>query len=169
MVRACIAHVLAEPQAHPDVEDATQETLRRAMEHKTTEVTQLRAWTLGIARHVALDVIRRRKRERARQAREPHDAPTSSPLVETVEDTPERRADVQLGEAEERARVRAAMGRLPEGQRQALVLVHLEGLGYAEAAARLGVPLGTIATWIARGRKAIHEELTGQRGQARNT
>jgi len=169
MVRACIAHVLAESQGHPDVDDATQETLRRAMEQSSTEIASLRAWTLGIARHVALDVIRRRKRERARMVREAPDAPTSSPFVEKLPDAPGHGADVQLAEAEELARIRSAMSRLPEAQRQALLLVHLEGLSYADAAERLGVPLGSIATWVARGRKAIHAELTGQAGQTRST
>ena len=34
-------------------------------------------------------------------------------------------------------------------------MFHLEGLGYQEIAVRLEVPLGTVATWVMRGRKAV--------------
>jgi RNA polymerase sigma-70 factor (ECF subfamily) len=55
--------------------------------------------------------------------------------------------------------VRRVLRGLPEGPRDALSLFHLEGLSYQEVAARLGVPLGTVATWVTRGRKAMAEAL----------
>ena len=41
----------------------------------------------------------------------------------------------------------------------ALVLFHVDGLGYQEIAARLDVPLGTVATWVTRARRALAEAL----------
>lgn len=55
--------------------------------------------------------------------------------------------------------MRRVLETLPEGPRQALMLFHLEELGYQEIAKRLGVPLGTVATWVTRGRKALAEAL----------
>ena len=48
-----------------------------------------------------------------------------------------------------------AMGRLPDAQRETLLLVYAEGYSYAEAAATLGVPIGTIMSRLAAGRVAL--------------
>jgi RNA polymerase sigma-70 factor, ECF subfamily len=55
--------------------------------------------------------------------------------------------------------VRAALAQLPEGQRLALVLVDMHGLGVAEAAEILGVAEGTVKSRCARGRAALAELL----------
>jgi RNA polymerase sigma-70 factor (ECF subfamily) len=57
--------------------------------------------------------------------------------------------------AQKRERVARALDALPEGQRRALTMFHLEGLQYREIAARLGVPLGTVATWVMRARTSV--------------
>jgi RNA polymerase sigma-70 factor (ECF subfamily) len=53
---------------------------------------------------------------------------------------------------------------LPDGPRNALQLFHMEGLSYQEIAGRLEVPLGTVATWVTRGRKAMAEALEDDAG-----
>jgi RNA polymerase sigma factor (sigma-70 family) len=162
---ACILHI---PERSPDVDDCVQETLRRAVEHRTEaraagatgearEPHALRGWVLGIARHVALDEIRARKRSRART--EPldggdtrHDVPAAGPSPET-----------QVAKRRELLQVSMALAGMPERQREALLLFHVEGVEYAEIGRRLGVPLGTVATWIARGRAHLVEKLSEER------
>ena len=51
------------------------------------------------------------------------------------------------------------IGKLPECQRQALLLVCLEEIGYGQAAAILGVPICTVRSRIARAREALREEF----------
>lgn len=51
--------------------------------------------------------------------------------------------------------VRQALATLPEGQRLCLVLVDMEGLSVAEAAAALGIAAGTVKSRCARGRTAL--------------
>jgi DNA-directed RNA polymerase specialized sigma24 family protein len=47
------------------------------------------------------------------------------------------------------------MGRLPEEQRQVLLLVGLEGMRYEEVAAVLNVPVGTVRSRLSRGRDML--------------
>jgi RNA polymerase sigma factor (sigma-70 family) len=159
LVRAVVACVLRERPDHADVEDCTSEALRRALEAQTEVRGPLRPWVLGIARHVALDTLRARQKQRSRNVELPADAPTSSPDVMDRLIDPGARADEQIEVAERAVRVRRVLLQLPDGPRQALQLFHMEGLSYQEVAARLEVPLGTVATWVTRGRKAMAEAL----------
>src|SRR3954470_15347847 len=66
VVRAVAAAILRLGPDHPDVEDCASETLRRAIEGDTRlrRGQPRRPWVIGIARHVALDMLRARKRTR---------------------------------------------------------------------------------------------------------
>jgi RNA polymerase sigma-70 factor, ECF subfamily len=161
LVRAVIAAVLHESRDHADVEDGASETMRRAVEGKARlrPGEPLRPWVVGIARHVALDAIRTRRRQNLRRAREPKSEDDDRPPL--YEDLPDPAASPfdRFAKAQQQEKIRAAMNHLPEGQRQALTLFHVEGLGYQEIAGKLGVPLGTVATWVARGRRAMASAL----------
>ncbi|HMM94878.1 MAG: RNA polymerase sigma factor SigM [Micrococcales bacterium] len=62
--------------------------------------------------------------------------------------------------------VREALARLPEGQRQALVLVDMHGWSVAEAAAALEVAEGTVKSRCFRGREALAAMLRPSSGPA---
>jgi RNA polymerase sigma-70 factor (ECF subfamily) len=53
------------------------------------------------------------------------------------------------------AQVRNAFMELPESQRAVLHLIVIEGLSYQEAAATLGIPLGTLMSRLGRARAAL--------------
>lgn len=159
VVRAVIACVLGERQDHPDVEDCTHETLRRALEGRARlrEGEPLRPWVVGIARHVALDLRRQRRRQRALSAPAPVDDDAEAP-VDRIADpgpTPDERAALK----ERAGRVAAALEGLAAPQREAMLLFHVEGEGYARIAERMGVPIGTVATWLSRGRRSLADAL----------
>jgi RNA polymerase sigma factor (sigma-70 family) len=160
VVRALVAHLLGEGRRHPDVEDCTHEALRRALEGRARlrPGEPLRPWVLGIARHVALDLLRSRRR--AKIASLPAGDEGGAEPLERIPDS-KPGADVELERAERIQRVRSAMQRLPGDQRRALELFHLDGLGYREIAQAMGVPIGTVGTWVARGRRAIAAALEG--------
>jgi RNA polymerase sigma factor (sigma-70 family) len=159
-VLAVVAAVLGVGRDHADAEDAASETMRRAMEgqSKFQEGLPVRPWLLGIARHVALDARRSRGRTMRRAVHDPENGESALDRVAATRPDPFE----QLAEARRAAKVRAALATLPEGPRLALTLFHLEGLGYEEIVRRLGVPMGTVATWMSRGRKALQGELSDE-------
>lgn len=57
------------------------------------------------------------------------------------------------------ARTRAAMAALPEGQREVLALIAIEGLSYREAAETLDIPVGTVMSRLSRARDALLPKL----------
>jgi len=160
-VLAVVAAVLGVGRDHPDAQDAASETMRRAVEgHERLRAGDpLRPWLMGIGRHVAKDARRARGRTVRRLAAE---APTEGPTLLDQVPTGRPGPFEQLAQARTAERVRQALTTLPEGPRQALTLFHLEGLGYDEITRRLGVPMGTVATWVSRGRKALLSELAAE-------
>jgi RNA polymerase sigma-70 factor (ECF subfamily) len=159
LVRSVVAGVLGLGASHPDVEDCAHEALSRALEGqgRLRPGEPLRPWVVGIARHVAIDALRAKKRSRQRTIAEGGEE-GEVPLLDRVADPtpgPEERASAR----ERTARVESALAKLPAEQRRAVVLFHVDGLKYQAIAAELGVPMGTVATWIARGRKSIAEAL----------
>ena len=66
------------------------------------------------------------------------------------------------------AQIRQAFLTLPEEQRAALHLVTLEGMAYADAAAVLGIPIGTLMSRLGRGRAALRAFEEGQTGRSRS-
>jgi RNA polymerase sigma-70 factor (ECF subfamily) len=59
--------------------------------------------------------------------------------------------------------VKLALAELRAEYRQAFVLFHEQELAYSEIAAAMGVPLGTIKTWVHRARRELIDHLH-QRG-----
>jgi len=164
-VQALVARILRRRRDDPDVEDCTHETFRRALEHperlRSGEPQQ--PWLLGIARHVALDALRAEYRRRGREAPTPRDD-NAEPLVERVAD-PRSGPERLLAQRERAAVLRLALANLPDSQREALVLFHLEELDYQQIAQKLGVPVGTVGTWVLRGRQALGKQLREALGQ----
>jgi RNA polymerase sigma-70 factor (ECF subfamily) len=157
-VRAVVAAVLGVGRDHPDVDDCAHEALRRALEGRARlrDGEPLRPWVTGIARHVALDNLRARKRQRERTAPTPQTEGADSP-PDPLEQVPDGAPSAfeRLVSAERRDALSRALSMLPDGQRRALTMFHMEGLQYQEIAERLGIPLGTVATWVMRARKTI--------------
>ena len=76
----------------------------------------------------------------------------------------EGQASVRLDVSEEvalRDQLQLALAALPPSLRAAVVLVHLEGLSYADSAKVLDVPVGTVASRVAAARAALVRSLDG--------
>jgi RNA polymerase sigma-70 factor (ECF subfamily) len=164
VVRAVVACVLGERRDHADVEDCTHEVLRRALEgaSRLRDGEPLRPWVLGIARHVAVDARRRRRRERPADPPPSADGDEQESWIDRLAD-PGPAPDDRAATSEEARRIGAALEGLSASQRQAVILFHVEGEGYQRIAERLGVPIGTVATWLSRARRALAEALVEPR------
>ena len=59
-----------------------------------------------------------------------------------------------------------AMAALPEGQRQVILLVGLEGMRYEEVATILRIPIGTVRSRLSRGRETLRSlmDVSGRAG-----
>src|SRR5258706_8298800 len=89
IVRIVVARTLNVPPSHPDVDDCASETMRRAIEGRARlrEGEPMRPWVIGIARHVALDAIRARKRARDRHAEAPPESSPGPDLTDRIPDS----------------------------------------------------------------------------------
>ena len=107
-------------------------------------------YLLSMTHHRAVDVVRRE--ENLRRWR------TSDEGLE-LEPDPKARVEDEVAASERRAEVRAALGKLPAAQREALLLAYFGGYTQREVAALVGVPLGTVKTRMAAGMRKMKEAL----------
>lgn len=127
-------------------EDLVQEALAKAM----VKAEQLRdpaardAWLFSILANCFRDHFRRHR---------------DMDDVDDVDLAHEHTPESESGRIEVAGRVRAAIARLPEGQRQVVTLVDLEGFSYIEVAGILGIPIGTVMSRLCRARSALREQL----------
>lgn len=130
-------------------EEAFQETFLSVYCHadQFDATRPFRPWLFAIAANRACDVLRREARDRTVHfvaASDGSSTATGTTLVETLAAAGGPSADA-LAEAGESGRlVRAALLRLSEPQRRVVALIFGEGRKYREAAASLGIPIGTV-------------------------
>ena len=132
----------------PDVaDDLVQQACERALANAASfQVgTRFDAWMFRIIRNLWIDRLRR-----AKTAGPTEDVAHRTEIIgEDGNSTTEARLTLVT--------VSEAMERLPEEQREAIMLICVEDLSYREAAEILGVPIGTVMSRLARGRKRLAE------------
>lgn len=142
----------------PDLaDDLAGEVFRVAFERRYAFDPQrlsARPWLYGIATNLLHG--ERRSEERRLRALQRAVAAACVPLgVDAFEQTGDR-VDAEAAVAS----IGAAVGQLTGGDRDALVLFAVEGLTYAEVAAALTIPVGTVRSRISRARSRLRELLT---------
>jgi RNA polymerase sigma-70 factor (ECF subfamily) len=131
----------------PDAaEDLVQETLVKgiAKADSLRPNSDLRPWLFRIMHNTHVSTLRR---ARTRDAAMP--------------DLPEPITHEHQHSQMTLKQVLDALDRLPETQREAIVLVALEDMSYADAARSLDVPLGTFMSRLGRGREALRKFMNG--------
>jgi RNA polymerase sigma-70 factor (ECF subfamily) len=141
-----------------DAEDVVQEVFAQAWRQASrydASKGRVVAWLLTLTRSRAIDRLRA-SRVRATDPIDNHH--TDLEHLPDVSLLP----DAQALSADQRARVRFALGQLPALQRAALELAYYEGLTHAEIAAQLEEPLGTVKTRIRNGLIRLRELLSAE-------
>jgi RNA polymerase sigma-70 factor (ECF subfamily) len=130
-------------------DDLVQAACERLLNHhhRLAPNTRLDSWLYQVIRNLHIDGIRA-------QAVKHRAAETIRQDLAIVGAT-----DSKLDNHLQIHEIQEALGRLPEEQRSALMLVCVEGFSYREAAEVLDVPIGTVTSRLVRGRSALIAQL----------
>lgn len=139
---------------HDLADDAVQDACLRALRALTAfrGDASMTTWLYRITSNVCLDALRR-----------------AHPVVSDalVEETSARLVPADLAQkVAERADLGAALAALPPASRRALILTEAWGFDYAETAALLGVPKGTVASRVHRAKASLRVKLGVATGTA---
>jgi RNA polymerase sigma-70 factor (ECF subfamily) len=147
--------ILSEQEAAQDV---TQEVFLRAFRAmQRFRGGSLRAWLLRIATNACYDELRRRKHTDNRIfAQEEGEGETD--FMESIP-SHEASAEEQIEQIELRRAIQRGLAELPLEYRLVAELVDVLGLDYAEAAASLGIPQGTVKSRLSRARQGLRRRL----------
>jgi RNA polymerase sigma-70 factor (ECF subfamily) len=162
-------------QDRADAADLTQEVFVKVFRGVSGfhGESSLRTWIYRIALREASNQRRwwtRHKQQEVPIEQEITEFDSNSPvrLKEMLVDPSESPFDVAVHE-ENRARVEAALARVPEPFRTTLILRDIEGFVYEEVAEMQGVNLGTIKSRLVRGRAMLKSLLTAQSPAVRSS
>ena len=134
-------HMLKQP---PLAEEVTQDVFMNIWLKAASfnaDRGQPRSWIMSVAHHRVIDVIRSRRR--TAQMTDPEG-------YETLERLPSGGASVesQVQQNLDRERIMEALSKLPDNQRQVILLAYFEGYSQSEMSELLSEPLGTIKTRV---------------------
>ncbi len=134
-----------------DAEDATQEVFVRLARSAATfrGDAKLSTWLYAVARNVATDRVRHEARRPATPVADVADVAGYDAAV----------ADDHHAEAETAGDLAAALAQLDDTSRTLLLLIAVEGLSYAEAAAASDLAVGTVKSRVSRARVRLGELL----------
>lgn len=130
-------------------EDLVQDTLERAWKRfgLWRSGSNLRAWLFTIMHNVFINQVRAEPRKQDESAEH------SVPHLLWKSQTAENRLELQD--------LSNALRRLPNGQREVILLIGLEQMSYAEAARVLDIPIGTVMSRLSRGREQLRALMDG--------
>lgn len=133
-----------------DAYDCTQETFLRLIRFLDSYVdkNQLKAWLFSIARNVCNDLFRSRKIERAEES-----------LLEGIPVTETRFSQVEAGDD-----VRRCLERLPDYQREVIVLRFYYEFKIREIARIVGAGVPTVKSRLRQGMEKLKKWLSGEGG-----
>jgi RNA polymerase sigma-70 factor (ECF subfamily) len=129
-------------------DDLVQDTLERALVkfHLWQPGSDLRAWLFTIMHNVYVNQVR---------------ANMATTLTTLDDDAVQPAVRATQSDRLEVRDLQVALSRVPEEQREVLLLVGLEQMTYEEAAGALGIPIGTVMSRLSRARERLRVLLAG--------
>ncbi|MEL7258157.1 MAG: RNA polymerase sigma factor [Pseudomonadota bacterium] len=135
-----------------EAEDVTQETMLRLWQQASKwrqGEAQVTTWLYRVVANLCTDRLRRRNR--------------SAPLEAAGDPVDDRAGAAQnLQEAARAQALQVALDALPDRQRQAVVLRHIEELGNPEIAEIMQISVEAVESLVARGKRALSANLRDQ-------
>jgi RNA polymerase sigma-70 factor, ECF subfamily len=160
---ACLEHVarfaMSLTRGESDADDLVQETYLRAFRSRHTFQPDgdMRRWLFTICKHAFLRDRERSERDAVALADDPTDETRDAIRLHNRLVTS---GDAGLFDRLDLApAIAKALDALATPLRTAVVLVDLEGYGYAEAAEIMQVPIGTVRSRLFRARRVLQESL----------
>lgn len=138
-----------------EAEDVAQETMLRLWRMAPDWLpgeTKVTTWAYRVATNLCIDRQRSRRRKGQVTLDEAPDIADAAPG-----------ADARLQDSRRLAALAAALADLPDRQRQAVVLRHIEGLSNPEIAVVMGLGVEAVESLTARGKRALATLLSGRR------
>lgn len=143
-------------------EDLAQETFVRVFNHieRYDPKYKFSSWIFKIASNLAIDALRKKEPKTvsldgSRNARTDDEVEASRITVVSTDENPEEALESrELGEE-----IEEAIGTLRAEYRTAILLRHVEGRPYEEISEIMGIPLGTVKTYIHRARTQLRDSL----------
>ena len=133
--------------AEEAVHDAFVQIWERAASFDPTR-GRAHSWLYAVVRHRALNILRGEAR---------------TDLVEDFEPmglaSPEDDPEVVVARLSDAGALRRCLERLEPSRRRLVVLAYVHGLSHGELAGRLGLPLGTVKSWVRRALLSLRECL----------
>ena len=126
-------------------EEAVQDTFMRVWRSARTfdpAKGAARSWLYAILRNCALSILRDENRFTSDESA----ADQAAPMTENA-----------LAHLPETSALRRCLERLEPARRSVVVLSYVHGLSHGEVAGKLGVPLGTVKSWVRRSLISLQE------------
>lgn len=140
-----------------EAEDVAQEAMLRlwkaAEDWRQDGPAAPSTWLHRVVANLVVDRLRRRGR----------DATALDPGMAAALPDPAPDTETRMVEADRMAALDAALATLPERQRQAVVLRHIEGMSNPEIAEILDIGVEAVESLTARGKRALKAALDGQK------
>ncbi len=136
---------------HEEVDDLVHDCLVCALDklHTRRENGELRPWLFAILHNLYISGVRRNARR---------------PRPVSIDEVDEDGLGVRAGQDDhvQTRDLMRAVDELPEEQRSVLLLISVEDLSYAQVAAVLGIPIGTVMSRLSRARERLRQSVHGE-------
>lgn len=143
--------MLADPAEAEDVAQEAMLRLWRMAPGWQPGAAKVTTWLYRVVANLCTDRLRRRRTVPLDAAPEPEDGNPG--------------AAERMMEADRAAALEKALAALPERQRQAVILRHLEGLSNPEIAEVMDVGVEAVESLVARGKRGLAAALSGRRAE----
>ena len=147
------AHACRMLNDRADAEDVAQDAMLRlwkqAPHWDATGAASVRTWLYRVTANLCMDRLRKTR---------PDGLPEG---LEVADNAPS--AESHMQDTARRAALEEALMQLPDRQRQAVILRHIDGLGNSEIAQIMDIGPRAVESLTARGKRALTDLLSGQR------